>query len=117
MPKVIQDPEEPDKEGRRLDGRNLIEEWSRNHRLRNAAAKYVANKEQFENVDPRKVNHLLGNEQKHVSTFIHTYSGGKRNLLAMNLNGTRDIREDVRDASIRHRTKVFSYIIILTFCY
>ncbi|CAK9831337.1 Intestinal-type alkaline phosphatase 1 [Anthophora retusa] len=60
VPKVIQDPEEPDKEGRRLDGRNLIEEWSRNHRLRNVAAKYVANKEQFENVDPRKVNHLLG---------------------------------------------------------
>ncbi|KZC03755.1 Alkaline phosphatase, tissue-nonspecific isozyme, partial [Dufourea novaeangliae] len=60
VPKVIQDPEEPDKEGRRLDGRNLIEEWSRNHRLRNVAAKYVANKEQFENVDPRKVSHLLG---------------------------------------------------------
>ncbi|KOC64154.1 Alkaline phosphatase, tissue-nonspecific isozyme [Habropoda laboriosa] len=60
VPKVIQDPEEPDKEGRRLDGRNLIEEWSRNHRLRNVPAKYVANKEQFENVDPRKVNHLLG---------------------------------------------------------
>ncbi|XP_031774849.1 alkaline phosphatase-like isoform X2 [Apis florea] len=60
VPKVIQDPEEPDKEGRRLDGRNLIEEWSRNHRLRNVAAKYVANKEQFESVDPRKVNHLLG---------------------------------------------------------
>lgn len=66
VPKVVQDPEEPDKEGRRLDGRNLIEEWSRNHRLRNVAAKYVANKEQFENVDPRKVNHLLGNEQNHV---------------------------------------------------
>ncbi|OAD61884.1 Intestinal-type alkaline phosphatase 1 [Eufriesea mexicana] len=60
VPKVIQDPEEPDKEGRRLDGRNLIDEWSRNLRLRNVAAKYVANKEQLENVDPRKVNHLLG---------------------------------------------------------
>lgn len=69
VPKVTQDPEEPDKEGRRLDGRNLIEEWSRNHRLRNVAAKYVANKEQFESVDPRKVNHLLGNEWKYVSTF------------------------------------------------
>ncbi|CAD1478590.1 unnamed protein product, partial [Heterotrigona itama] len=60
VPKVVQDVEEPDKEGRRLDGRNLIEEWSRNHRLRNVAAKFVANKEQFDNVDPRKVNHLLG---------------------------------------------------------
>lgn len=61
VPKVTLDPEEPDKEGRRLDGRNLIEEWSRNHRLRSIPARYVANKEQFENVDPRKVNRLLGN--------------------------------------------------------
>ncbi|XP_014481614.1 PREDICTED: alkaline phosphatase, tissue-nonspecific isozyme-like isoform X2 [Dinoponera quadriceps] len=60
VPKVTLDPEEPDKEGRRLDGRNLIEEWSRNYRLRSIPARYVANKEQFENVDPRKVNRLLG---------------------------------------------------------
>lgn len=61
VPKVALDPEEPEKEGRRLDGRNLIEEWSRNRRLRNLPAEYVANKEQFDKVDPRKVNHLLGN--------------------------------------------------------
>ncbi|RLU24078.1 hypothetical protein DMN91_004287 [Ooceraea biroi] len=60
VPKVTLDPEEPDKEGRRLDGRNLIEEWSRNHRLKKIPARYVANKEQFENVDPRKVERLLG---------------------------------------------------------
>lgn len=61
VPKVTLDPEEPNKEGRRLDGRNLIEEWSRNHRKRNIAAKYVANKEQFEKVDTRRVSRLLGN--------------------------------------------------------
>lgn len=61
VPKVALDPEDPEKEGRRLDGRNLIDEWSRNYRLRNIPARYVANKEQFENVDPRKVNRLLGN--------------------------------------------------------
>ncbi|XP_046744633.1 alkaline phosphatase-like isoform X1 [Diprion similis] len=60
VPKVAMDPEEPDKEGRRLDGRNLIEEWSRERRLRNIEAEYVWNKEQLENVDPRKVKHLLG---------------------------------------------------------
>jgi len=60
VPKVATDPEEPDKEGRRLDGRNLIKEWSRNHRLKKISAEYVANKEQFENVDPRKVERLLG---------------------------------------------------------
>ncbi|XP_066581902.1 alkaline phosphatase-like [Prorops nasuta] len=58
--KVTTDPEETHKEGRRLDGRNLIEEWMRNHRSRNLAAKYVTNKTQFENVDPSKINHLLG---------------------------------------------------------
>lgn len=58
--KVTLDPEEPDKEGRRLDGRNLIEEWSRNFRLRNIPAKYVFNKEQFERVDPKRTNRLLG---------------------------------------------------------
>ena len=82
VPKVVQDVEEPDKEGRRLDGRNLIEEWSRNHRLRNVAAKFVANKEQFDNVDPRKVNHLLGNVQ---DTRFYIYRGGvAEDLLAMN---------------------------------
>ncbi|XP_024893743.1 alkaline phosphatase-like isoform X1 [Temnothorax curvispinosus] len=60
VPKVTLDPEEPDKEGRRLDGRNLIEEWSRNNRKRNIVAKYVANKEQFEKVDTRRVSRLLG---------------------------------------------------------
>jgi len=64
VPKVTLDPEDPDKEGRRLDGRNLIEEWSRNHRRKNIPAKYVVNKEQFENVDPRKVNRLLGKFQR-----------------------------------------------------
>lgn len=61
VPKVTLDPEEPDKEGRRLDGRNLIEEWSRNHRKKNIVSKYVANKEQFEKVDTRRVSRLLGN--------------------------------------------------------
>nr|XP_012227449.1 PREDICTED: alkaline phosphatase-like isoform X2 [Linepithema humile] len=60
VPKVTVDPEEPDKEGRRLDGRNLIEEWSRNLRRKKIPASYVANKEQFENIDPDKVSRLLG---------------------------------------------------------
>jgi alkaline phosphatase len=60
VPKVTLDPEEPDKEGRRLDGRNLIEEWSRNLRWKKISASYVANKEQFENVNPDKVSRLLG---------------------------------------------------------
>lgn len=56
--KVTQDPEEPDKEGRRLDGRNLITEWMKNHQ--GPATKYVYSKEQFEDIDPARVDHLLG---------------------------------------------------------
>lgn len=77
VPKVTLDPEEPDKEGRRLDGRNLIEEWARNHRRKNILAKYVHNKEQFENVDPRKINRLLGKFQQ----MFYTRLGGFYNLL------------------------------------
>ncbi|XP_044583815.1 alkaline phosphatase-like [Cotesia glomerata] len=56
--KVAQDPEEPEKEGRRLDGRNLITEWTKYHQ--NMAAKYVYSKEQFDEIDPARVNYLLG---------------------------------------------------------
>ncbi|KAK0083963.1 hypothetical protein PV325_007860 [Microctonus aethiopoides] len=56
--KVTQDPEEPDKEGRRLDGRNLITEWMKNHQ--GPTTKYVYSKEQFEDIDPARVDHLLG---------------------------------------------------------
>lgn len=58
MSKVTQDPEEPEKEGRRLDGRNLITEWSKYHQ--NMASKYVYTKEQFDEIDPARVNYLLG---------------------------------------------------------
>lgn len=57
--KVTPDPEEPDKEGRRLDGRNLITEWTKNHQ--SSSAKYVYSKEQFDEIDPAHVNNLLGN--------------------------------------------------------
>lgn len=56
--KVTSDPEEPQKEGRRLDGRNLITEWTKSRP--NSAAKYVYSKEQFDDIDPAKVDYLLG---------------------------------------------------------
>ncbi|XP_015111441.1 alkaline phosphatase [Diachasma alloeum] len=56
--KVTPDPEDPDKEGRRLDGRNLITEWTKSHPEPNS--KYVFSKEQFDDVDPSRVDHLLG---------------------------------------------------------
>jgi alkaline phosphatase len=60
MPKVARDPEAETEEGRRLDGRNLIDDWVRDKKKRNIRAQYVWNKGQFDDVDPANVDHLLG---------------------------------------------------------
>ncbi|XP_075231437.1 alkaline phosphatase-like [Lycorma delicatula] len=59
LPKVAKDPE-ANEEGRRLDGRNLIDDWVRDKKKRSLRGEYVWNKEQMDEVDPAKVDHLLG---------------------------------------------------------
>lgn len=66
VPILTTDSEEPEKEGRRLDGRNLIDEWIRNRR--GLAARYVSSKAQLENIDPRTTDHLLG---RYTKTMLH----------------------------------------------
>ena len=56
LPQDVTDPENPNKKGRRLDGRNLITEWSQ--RFQKSA--YVWNQTDFEQVNPRNVDRLLG---------------------------------------------------------
>ncbi len=59
LPDGMKDPEHPERRsatGMRLDKRNLTEEWTRKYRN----AKYVWNKQQFDAVDARKTDHLLG---------------------------------------------------------
>lgn len=60
LPKVAQDPEQPTDEGRRLDGRNLIDDWIRDKKKRNIKAEYVWNKGQLDKIDTKNVDHLLG---------------------------------------------------------
>ncbi|XP_050537654.1 alkaline phosphatase-like isoform X2 [Daktulosphaira vitifoliae] len=60
LPKVAQDPEQPTDEGRRLDGRNLIDDWIRDKKKRNIKAEYVWNKGQLDKIVPKNVDHLLG---------------------------------------------------------
>ncbi|XP_071446825.1 alkaline phosphatase-like [Hetaerina americana] len=63
LPKVARDPEAgatEGEEGRRLDGRNLVEEWLRDKRGRGLRGHYVWNKGQFEAVNPKYIDHLLG---------------------------------------------------------
>jgi alkaline phosphatase len=52
------DPEYPTQKGRRLDGRNLADEWVATRGAAQAA--YVWNKAQFDAIDPAKTAHLLG---------------------------------------------------------
>uniref|UniRef100_A0A096M6R2 alkaline phosphatase n=1 Tax=Poecilia formosa TaxID=48698 RepID=A0A096M6R2_POEFO len=56
LPKDTLDPEYPSKTGNREDGTNLIVEWAKNKKN----AKYVWNKSDFDAVDPRKTDFLLG---------------------------------------------------------
>ena len=55
-PKSHTDPEYPDKTGERLDGRNLIKEWVDKY----PNSQYVWNKTAFHNIDPKKVNRVMG---------------------------------------------------------
>ncbi|XP_053953390.1 membrane-bound alkaline phosphatase [Anastrepha ludens] len=52
--------DEEETEGRRTDGRNLIEEWLADKENQNASAQYVWNKEGLENVDLNNTEYLLG---------------------------------------------------------
>jgi alkaline phosphatase len=54
--KTMKDPEDDPKTGNRTDGRDLTKEWL--NKYQNSA--YVWNKEQFDAIDPKKVDHLLG---------------------------------------------------------
>lgn len=60
LPTVTPDPEQSGKEGRRLDGRNLAEDWVRDKRRRRQRAQYIHSREQLAKLEPRTVEYLLG---------------------------------------------------------
>lgn len=70
LPKVAQDPEQPTDEGRRLDGRNLIDDWIRDKKKRNIRAEYVWNKGQLDKIDAKNVDQLLGTCQLPILFII-----------------------------------------------
>ncbi|MCB1024593.1 MAG: alkaline phosphatase [Acidobacteria bacterium] len=55
-PKTMPDAEYPDGKGKRLDGRDLTAEW----KAKRKNSEYVWNKAQFDAIDPKKTDHLLG---------------------------------------------------------
>ncbi|EEB13659.1 Alkaline phosphatase, tissue-nonspecific isozyme precursor, putative [Pediculus humanus corporis] len=60
LPKVAKDPESDKDEGRRLDGRNLIDDWIRDKKRRGLNSAYVWNKSQMEEINKKQIDHLLG---------------------------------------------------------
>ncbi len=58
MPNTSVDPEYGSK-GRRMDGRNLVNEWTSKTKV-NDKWSYVWNETQFRKLDINKVNHVLG---------------------------------------------------------
>lgn len=60
LPKVTRDPDPDGQEGRRLDGRNLIDDWLRDKRRRGLRAEYVWNTRTLDGLQIDKVDRLLG---------------------------------------------------------
>ncbi|XP_047496149.1 alkaline phosphatase, tissue-nonspecific isozyme-like isoform X3 [Penaeus chinensis] len=60
IPMTEFDREERDQRGRRTDGRNLLDAWVHDKKTRDLHAEYVWNKAQFDSVDPRYTDYLLG---------------------------------------------------------
>ena len=67
LPRTAVDPESA-RNGNRLDGRNLIEEWQ----ALQAGSHYVWNRQQFDAIDPATTEHLLGLfEPSHMQFEMH----------------------------------------------
>ncbi|KAM3965008.1 LOW QUALITY PROTEIN: alkaline phosphatase [Aphomia sociella] len=82
LPTVTPDPEHPNREGRRLDGRNLAEDWARKKRRR-LRAQYIHSREQLAKLDPRSVDYLLG-----LFEYSHMEFNAERGAVADAEEGT-----------------------------
>ncbi|KFM58294.1 Alkaline phosphatase, tissue-nonspecific isozyme, partial [Stegodyphus mimosarum] len=60
MPNTTFDPEYPERRGKRPDNRQLIEMWKKHKQLNKFRYKYVWNKKEFDKIDPKKIDYLLG---------------------------------------------------------
>lgn len=67
LPKTMPDPENTDRVGERLDGRNLPAEWLAKYK----DSKYVWNKKDFDAIDTRKTKHLLGLFERSHMQYEH----------------------------------------------
>ncbi|KAF8786122.1 Alkaline phosphatase like protein [Argiope bruennichi] len=59
--------------GRREDGQNLIDAWLEDKKTRRLKAHYVSNKREFDKVDPRSTDYLLGGRIDHSHHFNNAH--------------------------------------------
>ncbi len=82
LPRTVADPEDKSQFGERGDGRNLIDEWLAKH----PRSAYAWNKEQFNAVDPRGADRLLGLFERSHMEYEHDRpkdAGGEPSLSEM----------------------------------
>ncbi len=82
LPTSVPDPEYPDKNGLRGDERDLTKEWTSKYKN----SSYVWNKEQFNSVDTRTTDHLLGLFERSHMQYEHDRKndkGGEPSLTEM----------------------------------
>ena len=65
MPINETDPEYPEKNGTRKDGRNIIDEWLNDKATKGKKATYVWKKDDFDQIDPSKLDHVIGKSLAH----------------------------------------------------
>lgn len=90
-------PKNPNESGRREDGRNLIKEWIEEKRSRDLPAKFVATKNEFENIFTDKTDYLLGIfEHNHLDYDIERDKGpdGQPSLAEMTNKAIKILRKN-----------------------
>jgi alkaline phosphatase len=84
MPREAADPEDSDRKGERLDGRDLPREWL--HLRPRARSVYAWNRRQFDDADPRRTDRLLGLFERSHMEYEHDRprdKGGEPSLAEM----------------------------------
>ncbi|KFM70846.1 Alkaline phosphatase, tissue-nonspecific isozyme, partial [Stegodyphus mimosarum] len=99
LPKKEEDIQIPTDMGRREDGQNLIDAWQNDKKTRGLKYKYVANKREFDKVDPKSTDYLLGLfNYGHMAYEVDRDSGpdGEPSLAEMTRKSIEILRKNPR---------------------